>query len=303
MIPFYWYLPLVAVLWQVILHSTVAALVLYTWSRRLGLPSGRSKRWLLGSLIVVPPITALVPGRNSFDFREEDAWLDSTRILAVPVFDEIRIYHLVLVVAALVTIASLWQELLPALRRPKPDFEDVPEWLTALTRALPAWERCTVGITSDEAIFLATDGKPSRPRLIVSRGALAKLDEAELRAVLLHENAHWHGGRWLIPRLLFVLRMLQCYSPAALYAFRRYSIEIEIACDAAAVSGRDPKPLARGLLKVYESTDRRDVAARSTLRKRIDILLGRVSPADDRLGPATVVLAGLILTLLLPWIV
>lgn len=303
MIPPYWYSPLVAVLWQVILHSLIAALVFYTWSRRLRLPSGKSRRWVLGTLLVVPLVTALVPGRNSFDFREQAAWLDSTRILAIPLFTDIRIYHLALGVAAFVTLASIWQELLPSLRRLKPDFQDVPEWLIGRVQALPAWESCRVGITSEEEIFLATDGKPSRPRLIVSRGALAKLNQEEFQAVLLHENAHWHGGRWLIPRLLFLLRILQCYSPVALLAFRTYSIEVEIDCDAEAVSGRDPKHLAQGLLKVYESTDRRDVAARSTLRKRVDILLGRTDPAVNQLEPATVVFVGLILLLLLPWIV
>ncbi len=40
-----------------------------------------------------------------------------------------------------------------------------------------------------------------------------------------------------------------------------------------AVTGRDPHLLARVLLKIYQTTDRRDVAARGAMRKRVDVLL------------------------------
>jgi hypothetical protein len=303
LIPFYWYWPVAGALWQVILHSLIAAGILSTWARRLRVPSGRAKRWILCTLLILPPITAFVPGRNSFDFREGAAWLDSARILAIPLADDVRIYDLVLVVVAITTLVSIWQEILPALRRPRPDFDDIPEWLIRRVRTLPAWQDCRVGITPDGAIFLGTAGRWLRPRLILSRGALEKLTNEEFEAALLHENAHWHRGRWLIPRLLFIVRMLQCFNPVALWAFRTYAIEVEIDCDAEAAAGQNPRHLARGLLKVYESTDRRDLATRSTLRTRVDLLLGRAERADGRLEPTTVLFAGLILALILPWIV
>jgi Zn-dependent protease with chaperone function len=248
-------------------------------------------------------MTALIPGRNTFDFREQTAWLDSMRVLSIPIFDSLRVFHLVLAAAALSALASLWQEVLPALRRPKPDYDNAPAGLTRQARALPAWKRCQVGITASEEILLATAGRPSRPRLIVSRGTLSRLNQEELGAVLLHENAHWRRERWVITHLFFLLRILQFYNPVALWAFREYAIQVEIDCDADAVSGRNPKVLAAALLKVYESTNPSDFSSRNTLRRRVDTLLGKVEPADTKLPPWTVLVAALVLLLLLPWIV
>ena len=303
MIPSYWYSPLVASCWQVILHAFIAGGALYTWSRYLHLPSGNTKRWILCTLLVLPMVTAVVPGRNSFDFREGTAWLDSLRILAIPVFDGVRIYHLVLGTAALTVLVSLWQEVLPLLRRPCRAGNGAPERLAQWVRKLPAWHRCRVGVTDDNAIFLATAGWPSRPQLLVSEGALRHLTEGELEAVVRHENAHWRGRRWLLTHVLFAIRILQCHNPIALWTFREYSIEIEIDCDADAVAGHDPRLLARALLKVYESTDPRDYSTRSTLRKRMNILLGKAELRDQALPFGTVVLVALILLVLLPWIV
>jgi Zn-dependent protease with chaperone function len=257
----------------------------------------------LGTLLTLPLITALIPGRDSFDFREQTAWLDSMRVLAIPLLDGFRMFHFLLATAALSTLASLWQEVLPALRRPRPDYDDAPEGLTGRARALPEWERCRVGITPSDEILLATAGRPSRPRLIVSRGALSRLSEEELEAVFLHENAHWRRDRWLLTHLFFLLRIVQFYNPVALWAFREYAIQVEIDCDADAASGRDPKLLARALLKVYESTNPRDFSSRNTLRKRVDTLLGRAEPGETKLPAGTLLAAALTLLLVLPWIV
>ena len=62
-----------------------------------------------------------------------------------------------------------------------------------------------------------------------------------LDMVLAHEHAHWDGGRWLRSHALFIVRMLQCYHPVALWVFREYCIEVEVGCDAVAVAGRDRK--------------------------------------------------------------
>jgi len=88
----------------------------------------------------------------------------------------------------------------------------------------------------------------------------------------------------------------------ALWSFREYCLEVEIDCDAEAVAGRDPRLLTRTLLTIYESTDRRDVAARSVLRKRVDVLLDG-DRRDDALPVTTIVVASSILLLVLPWVV
>lgn len=51
-----------AFLWEVALHSFLAAVVLYAWSRHLELPAGRPKRLLLALVLVLPLATAAVPG-------------------------------------------------------------------------------------------------------------------------------------------------------------------------------------------------------------------------------------------------
>jgi hypothetical protein len=303
LIPSYWYSPLATVAWQIVIHSLVAAVVFVIWSRHVELPSGRSRRRVLCALLVLPLATALIPGRNADTFREQVAWLDSARILAIPLVGGLHVYHFVLAVLALSTLASLWQEVMPMLRRIGPDLGAAPEDLVRRVRSLPGWERCRVGVTPDAAIFVATAGWPSRPRLIVSAGALAGLGAEERDAVLLHENAHWQRGRWAISHLLFAVRIVQCYNPIALWAFREYSIEVEIDCDADAVAGRDPRAFVRALLKVYETTGRRELSARRTLQKRVDILLKKRRREDEPLAGWTVVLATLLLMGLLPWIV
>jgi hypothetical protein len=301
-IPAYWHSPLVAFLWQVALHSSIMGIVFYAWAHRVRLPSGRSKRSLLAALLVLPLLTAAMPGRTGLEFREQLAWLDSGRILAVPLGAGFRLYQIVLFVALLMVALTVWQEVVPVVRRHKTGLTGAPEGLARLAHSLPGWERCEVLVSPSEDILLATGGWPRRPRLIVSRGALGRLSEDELTTVLRHEHAHWQAGRWIRSHGLFLVRLLQCYNPVALWSFREYCLEVEIECDAAAGSGRDPRLLGRALLKIYESTDRRDVAARSALRKRVDVLLDG-DRRHDELPGATLVAASAILLAVLPWVV
>jgi len=301
-IPASWYAPLPSFLWQVALHSWIMGLVFYAWARGVGLASGGAKRRLLALLLVLPLLTAAVPGRVGLEFRERLAWLDSGRLLAVPLPAGLRVYHVVLLAGLMMVVLTVWQELLPALRRPRTSPAGVPERLAQLARSLPGWERCAVVLSPSEDIALATGGWPRRPRVIVSQGALGRMSEDELGTVLRHENAHWRRGRWVRAHALFLVRLLQCYNPVALWSFREYCIEVEIECDAEAVAGRDPRLLSRTLLRIYESTDRRDLAARAALRKRVDVLLGG-GRQDDALPAATIVLAAVILLAVLPWCV
>lgn len=302
MIPAAWSVPLPSFLWQVALHSSIMGFILYGWAVRLALPSGRAKRRLLALLLVLPLLTAAVPGRGGLDFRERLAWLDSGRLLAVPLPGGFRVHHAVLLAAAMILVLTLWQELAPALRRPRTTAVGVPDRVARLARSLPGWGRCAVRLASSDAITLATGGWPWRPRVIISRGALAGLGEEEMAIALRHENAHWQAHRWVRAHALFVVRLLQCYNPVALWAFREYCLEVEIECDAEAVAGGEARLLAGTLLKIYDSTDRRDVAARAALRKRVDVLLGS-APRDDALPGFSIAVASAILLVVLPWIV
>lgn len=302
MIPAAWSAPLWSYLWQVALHASILGVILYIWVHRLGLPSGRTRRRLLVALLVLPLFTAAVPGRSGMEFAERLAWLNSARLLAVPLGAGLRVYHLVLLAGAVTTAITIWQELVAFLRRPQALRGDMPETLDRLARSRPGWQRCTTGVSDDDAVMAATSGWPGRPRLIVSRGAVESLSPDELEIVVDHEHAHWRDRRWIQAHALFVVRLLQCYHPVALWAFREYCVELEMDCDAAATAGRDPRPLARVLLRIYQATDTSDVAARAVLRKRIDVLTG-AGPREFTLPPATVVAASAIMLLVLPWIV
>jgi BlaR1 peptidase M56 len=301
-IPAYWYEPFPAFLWQVWLHASIVGLLFSSWARHRRLPSGRTRQRLLAAVLVLPLVTAAIPGRSTLEFRERLAWLDSTRVLAIPLLAGLKVYHVVLAVAVMMIALTVWQELLPALRRRRSHLEPAPECLVQRARSLPGWDRCDVVVAPSAAIALATGGWPWRPRLIVSRGALERLSSAELTAALHHERGHSDAGRWLRSHALFLLRLVQCYSPVALWSFREYCVEIEIACDADAVRGRDRRDLAEALLKVYESTDRRDVAGRSALRKRVEVLLD-AGIDDDALPASSVALAAGLLLVVLPWVV
>lgn len=303
-----------AFFWEVALHSFVAALLLYAWSRHLELPSGRPKRLLLALVLVVPLVTASVPGRHGVIFRDRLAWLDSSRVLQLPLLprlgddaplglDTLRVFHALAAVAVLTTLVAVIQELLPVLRRLRHLGDPIPLEIGKLGRALPGWERLRVDVVDDPGPVVATTGVPGRPRLLISTRAIELLAPDELRAVLRHENAHWLRGRWVLVHLLFAVRAIQIYNPVALWVFRHVSLEYEIACDRDAVAGTNPKPLVRALLLFYEATHPGDVATRSALRQRVEALRGRL-PVDDRaLAPEAIAAAALILLTLLPWIV
>lgn len=299
--PVYWSSPLVATLWQVLLHSALAATVLLLWARRWRLPPGPARRRMLTVILVLPLVTALVPGRGGLAFREDWAWLDSSRLLAIPVGSvlgaDLHVYHGVLAVAGLTVLAAVVQELLPTLRRwcSGHEMETPPESLARFARELPGWERCRVEVCREPGLHVSTLGWPGHPRLVLSREVVA-LPEPERSLVLRHEHAHWTDGRWWRTHLLFVVRLVQVYNPVALWAFREHGVEIEIACDAQAVAGetrqgqaraeqaRDPaRRLARTLLRFYE--DAAGVATRWTLRRRVDVLLGRTRPPGAQPEP------------------
>ena len=275
-----WQLPGATYLWQVALHSAVAGTILFTWSRHLELPAGRGRRLLLAAVLVVPLVTAAVPGRRSATFEDQLAWFDSERVLALPVFRALRVGHLVVGLGAATILITIGQEILPALQHVRRSGEPLPTGLGPQVRALPGWERVTIQAVTGRPFYVATAGVPGRvPVLQISHDVLAALDADELAAVLRHENAHWQRRRWLPLHLLFVARFIQLYNPVALWVFRAYCLELEIACDADAVAGAgigsdsgDPRPLARALLAFYDRTDPGDLAARGTLRRRVDIL-------------------------------
>jgi Zn-dependent protease with chaperone function len=286
-------------LWHVALHSFVAGLLLYAWARHLALPAGRTRRLLLAAVLVVPLVTAALGP----DLTGAAPWFDSARLLALPVGLGLTVADLAAGAGALTAAVAIVQEILPSLQRPRRSGGAIPLWLGPAARSLPGWERCTLQLVAGRQGFVATGGHPGRPHLLLSPDVLDLLPRDELEAVLRHENAHHAPRRWWALHLLFAVRLLQLPNPVALWVFRGYTLDLEVACDADAVTGRDPRPLARALLAVYDRTDRRDVASREALRRRVDVLLGRAPVVDRALPAESVAAAVALLLLLLPWIV
>jgi len=84
-------------------------LILYIWVHRLRLPSGRTKRYLLVLLLVLPLLTAAIPGRGSIEFGESIAWFNSARLLAIPLIGRLHMANLVVAIAALSVAVTVWQ--------------------------------------------------------------------------------------------------------------------------------------------------------------------------------------------------
>lgn len=289
-------------LWRVGVHSLIAGILLFAWARHLELPAGRTRRLLLAAVLVVPLVTASLAGRVPMPLPD-GAWFDSARVLALPLGGGLTIAHLAAAAGLLTAAATLLQEIAPSLRRTRPAGGALPLWLGRAARALPGWEACTLHLVAGRRMLVAAGGPPGRPRLDLSPDVLDLLGEDELLAVLRHEHAHHAARRWWALHLLFAARLLQLPNPVALLVFRRTTLELEIACDADAVAGGDPRPLARALLAVYERTDRRDLASRTVLRHRVDVLLGRRPRLDRALPAESLAAAVAVLLVLLPWIV
>lgn len=293
--------PIVTYLWRVAVHSFVVGFVLYAWARHLRLPPGDTRRRMLGTVLLLPVVTAAAAGRVEPLLGEQGIWFDSGRFLAIPVYDGFRAWHVAMAVALLTVLVSLWQEVIPVLGRSTPASRPLPPEVAQRLGSLGGWEG-SVELIADSDIMAAVTKGSDGPRLLVSERLTDQLDDEALDAVVRHEMAHQGRRLWLDQHLLYVARLLQIYNPVALWAFREYCVEVELACDAAAAADVGPKPLARALLAVYEETDRRDFASRSILRQRIDVLLGRVE-ADGHLPQSSLVLATVVLALCLPWIV
>jgi hypothetical protein len=119
-----------AYVWQVALHSWVTGLIFYIWVRRLKLPSGRPKRWLLVVLLTLPLLTAAVPGRSAIEFSERIAWVNSARLLAAPIFGRVHVGDIVVVICAIAVALTVWQELV--LRRSRTRIAISPKVMSQL---------------------------------------------------------------------------------------------------------------------------------------------------------------------------
>lgn len=91
-----------------------------------------------------------------------------------------------------------------------------------------------------------------RPRLVVSSGLLALLDEEELDAVLCHELLHIRRGDLWWTMLCGVLRDLTWFLPHTRRLYAQMLVEQEVECDDAVVGEDRRLALASALARVWQ---------------------------------------------------
>lgn len=289
-------------LWLVAIHSFLMGLAFYAWTRVEALAPGRSRRFLLAMILLLPPATAtLALIRRSV--APGTAWFESGRVLNLTLFDDVRFVHLVILAGAVTVLVTLFQEVVPVFFPPERSDHPVPDKLVDAARAEEGWEELEV-IMIEDRLAVATGGTPWRPRLYFSAVLAESFDQDQIKAIVRHEHAHMVVGRWWATHLLFAARMIQAVNPVAMWVSREYAVENEIACDLEA-AGDDRDSLARVLFAIYEETGSHDSARRRVLQRRIDILLGRAPELYriPQLPSASLLFAGALMALLLPWVI
>ncbi len=131
------------------------------------------------------------------------------------------------------------------------------------SRVIELLERCRMilGVRRN-VIVLAASGLNTpalfgiiRPRLLLPVEMLERLDDGELRYILLHELIHLKRGDLLVNWAVILLRAAHWFNPAVWLAFRRLRAEQELACDAAVMAclaADERRHYGRTLLKLLE---------------------------------------------------
>lgn len=105
-------------------------------------------------------------------------------------------------------------------------------------------------IVDDPAVILAAAGMRER-QVVVSAGALAGLDDAELAAGLQHEWGHVRRSHWLVTLSSSLLLSVSRFLPGGGSAFRNLQFHLERDADRYAVrSTGDPLALASAICKM-----------------------------------------------------
>lgn len=135
-----------------------------------------------------------------------------------------------------------------------------------------------------------------RPRIYISRGALTRLDEPALDAVLAHERRHAERRDPLRFATLRVMARALSWLPAMSKLADRQTSLAELGADEHAVeaAGGDRSPLARAMLAFGEAGSNAQVVAIDPVRA--DYLLGQ--PPSWRLPVVLCLAAGAVLALI-----
>jgi Zn-dependent protease with chaperone function len=273
---------------QNILHALVATGVVETLLRvwRLSDPADRLPFRLLAltlPLAVAPVFWAVAPFRTGPEFRDSLALFSSAHWTALRV-GGVSLGGVLLWAAVAAGLLLFARDITPLMRGHHSHDDqgvelgaDAPlvETMRELARLVGLATPPRVRWLEDAAPVLFATGVAT-PTLVVSRGALARLDDAELRATLTHELVHMTLGDVLFGWVVMAARTLMCFNPIAQVVARGVVLELERrADDTAAKVLQAPGALADGMERLVGARLRRD--ERPNPRSFDELVLGLAS--------------------------
>lgn len=259
---------------QSIFHALVAALVIEALVR-LWKVDQPAQKLLFRSLslavpmVLVPCLVLFVPGRAEASFVDRWALFAGTRWAQVSLFG-VGLYSVWLGAVSLLGAALLALDFVPLVKdlvrgpkapgsaAPLPDEARAVEQVVKELSARLGMGAPRVVLTGDESPRLFCAGV-AHPRIVISRGAVALLDAAELRAALAHELGHLWRNDPLWGWGLAAARLLLFFNPVFHLEARAFAREAEWRADDFAVSSAaaaDRLALASGFLKLTRAGHR-----------------------------------------------
>lgn len=150
----------------------------------------------------------------------------------------------------------------------------LPERLANVSHQLGVGDRV---LFLDQPVIAAFCFGLIRPRIVLSAGMLARLDDEELLAVLAHERHHLRHRDPLRYLLLHTATTAAFMFPLSNFLCRRVEARMELAADRAALTLSSPAALAGALLAVLGNQELRvaGTAGLSATEARVAHLLGQ----------------------------
>jgi len=210
--------------------------------------------------LAMPLYQVVYPQRQGDQFRFELAIFDSARWLSLPLFDNLVVGHILIILTCLVSIIFLGQEVIPFIRQVmrirrhsktgKVNSPKLKKALMDINDSLGGGIPPVV-LTNSTKPIIHTSGF-IRSDILISKSIIDSLDPDELKGALAHEIIHIVRRDHLKLGVLFFFRILMFFNPIVLIAFRRIIQDTEKVCDDLAVAiSQKPLALASGLIKVY----------------------------------------------------
>jgi Zn-dependent protease with chaperone function len=208
--------------------------------------------------LVLPAFLALAPWRNGEAFRDGAALFAGARWSSVAI-GGLEVGRMVFVVLVLAGVALLLVDVVRIVARlrtpisrippvPAPAAAALADEVDALARALGARPPAVVTVdTPEPMLFVRGLG---RPVLVVSRGALDRLDARERHAVLAHEIVHVARRDTLTGWVLLACRVALAFNPAVQVVARVAARELECRADEIAARATDRDALESALVKL-----------------------------------------------------